>query len=254
MNRIRSIIIDDEAANRMVLNNLLEKYCPSVEVIASAESAEEAYVLIGRHRPQLVFLDVHMPVRNGFDLLRMFDEISFHVIFVTAFNNHAIQAFEFNAVDYILKPIDQSRLIKSVDRTEERIRQSETTDVVHFIRRMDEETQLLKSISLHHKDRVQLIDIDRISYVQARRNYCEVVTADNQRFISAKTLSDYEQLLEPYNHFLRISKGYIINVHFILSYSKGPVYTISMRNHPEEMEIPRRKKRDIMCALQDRLA
>jgi two-component system, LytTR family, response regulator len=247
MNKIRSIIIDDEAANRDILESLLRKHCPSIEVIAMAGSASEGYELIRQTNPELVFLDIKMPVKTGFDLLGMFDHIPFKVIFVTSYDEYAIQAFEFNAVDYILKPIDYTKLIKSVERVEETIRQNTAnTDFIQFIRSIDEKTKLLKSISLHRKDKVLIIDIDNISYIQAIRNYCEVVTYDNQRILSTKTLSDYEQLLEPYENFLRINKGYLINIHFIKSYSKGPVCFISMKNDDQEMEVSRRKKSEIL--------
>jgi two-component system, LytTR family, response regulator len=254
MNKIRSIIIDDEAANRDVLVSLLSKYCPSVEVIATAESAFEGYELIRETTPELVFLDIRMPVKNGFDLLSMFDNIPFKVIFVTSYDEYAIQAFEFSAVDYILKPIDYTKLIKSVERVESSIRRNgENSDVIQFIRSIDEKTQLLKNISLHKKDKVLIIDIDNICYIQAIRNYCEVVTFDGQRILSTRTLSDYEQLLEPYENFLRINKGYLINIHFIKSYSKGPVCFISMKNDDQEMEVSRRKKSEILHYLKSSL-
>jgi len=114
MNSIKSIIIDDEWANRTILDSFLKKYCPAIEVVGSAESAEVGYRMICDLSPDLVFLDVRMPPQSGFDLLRMFDEIAFYVIFITAYDEFAIQAFQFNAIDYLLKPIDYQKLIKSV--------------------------------------------------------------------------------------------------------------------------------------------
>jgi two-component system, LytTR family, response regulator len=253
MNKIRSIIIDDEAANRSLLYNLLLKHCPSVEVIGTGASAEEGYALITEQQPDLVFLDIRMPEQSGFELLRLFKEISFHLIFVTAFDEYAIKAFEFNAVDYILKPIDQTKLIISVNRVNNLIRLNENqSGIVHFIRSLDEETQLLKSISLHSKDKVVLVDIDQISYVIACRNYCELVTADNQRILSSKPLSDYEKLLHPYKHFLRISNGHLINTNYIRSYSKGTACSITMTNQ-QEIEVSRRKKHAVLLALKNRI-
>lgn len=253
MNRIRSIIIDDETANRSLLDNLLRKHCPSVEVLGTAASAEEGYLLITEQQPDLVFLDIRMPQQSGFDLLRLFEEIPFHLIFVTAFDEYAIKAFEFNAVDYILKPIDYTKLMLSVNRVEKRIHLNEDrSSIVHFIRSVDEETQLLKSISLHNKDKVILVDIDQISYVVACRNYCELVTADNQRLLSSKPLSDYEKLLRPYKHFLRISNGHLINTNYIRSYSKGTACSITMTNE-QEIEVSRRKKHAVLLALKNRI-
>ena len=252
-NKIKSIIIDDEASNRSLLTSLLKKHCPSVELIGTAACAEEGYSLIREEQPDLVFLDIHMPVQGGFEMLRMFDRIPFHLIFVTAFDDYAIKAFEFNAVDYILKPIDYAKLMISVNRVENRIHLNEDRkDIIHFIRSVDEKTQLLKSVSVHHKDKVVLIDIDQISYIVACRNYCELITADHQRLVSSKPLSDYEKLLRPYKHFLRISNGHLINMNYIRSYSKGTACSITMTNQ-EEIEVSRRKKHAILIALKNRI-
>ncbi len=243
---IKSIIIDDELANRTVLDSFLRNYCPTVEVVGIAATAKEGYELILDQTPDLVFLDVRMPIQSGFDLLRMFDEIAFHVIFVTAYDEYAIQAFEFNAVDYILKPIDYLKLIKSVAKVEEAIRLKQHANFIHFVNSVDEKQGLLKSITLHKKDKVLLVDIDTISYIQADRNYCEVITSDNDRLVSTKTLLDYEQLLQHYPQFLRINKSVIINIHFIQEYSKGSTCFIYMKNSTEELEVSRRKKGEIL--------
>src|SRR4051812_32343692 len=108
MTEIRSIIVDDEMANRAILGSLLERYCPEVRVVGTATSAAEGHALISDLKPDLVFLDVRMPGQNGFDLLRMFGEPDFQVIFVTAYDEYAITAFEFSAVDYIVKPVDHN--------------------------------------------------------------------------------------------------------------------------------------------------
>lgn len=249
MKGIRSVIIDDEAANRNVLASMLSEHCPSIELIGSGCSVEEGYHLIVDSKPELVFLDVQMVSHTGFDLLRMFEEISFHVIFVTAFDSYAMQAFEFNAVDYILKPIDYTKLIRAVNRVESSIRFGDNSNIIHFIQSIDERKQLVKRIPFHQKDKVQIIDLDRISYIQAARNYCEIVTEDNQRLVSTKPLSDYDSLLRPYQHFLRINKSVLINIHHILNYSKGAECIITMKHCLEDFEVSRRKKAEILSYL-----
>src|SRR5687768_10816640 len=117
---MKCILVDDEKGNRDVLSSYLEKYCPEVKKTGEAESADEAYELINRQQPDLVFLDIRMPGKSGFELLRMFKEIKFEVIFVSGFDEFAVQAFDFNAIDYILKPIDFQKLVSSVKRACER--------------------------------------------------------------------------------------------------------------------------------------
>jgi two-component system LytT family response regulator len=246
MNSIKSIIIDDESANRTVLDSFLKKYCPAVEVVGSAESVEAGYRMICDLSPDLVFLDVRMPSQSGFDLLKMFDEIPFHVIFITAYDEYAIQAFQFNAIDYLLKPIDYQKLIKSVAKVEETIRLKKNASVIHFVNSTDSKQELLRSITLHKKDKVQFVDIDQIAYIQADRNYCEVITSNNERLVSSKTLLDYEQLLQHYSNFLRINKSVMINIRFIREYTKGSTCFIYMKNGSEELEVSRRKKGEIL--------
>lgn len=246
MEKIRSLIVDDEVSNRMVLRNLLSRYCPSVEILAEATSADEGYLLINEHKPDLVFLDVKMPVKSGIDMLRMFDSIPFRIVFVTAHDEFAFQAFEFSAMDYLLKPIDYTKLIKAVEKVAANIVQNERNDTIHFVRSIDDENRYLKSISFHSKDKVTLVNIDDICYIEADRNYCNVVTQDNSRFTSPKTLSEYESMLTAHPNYLRVNKSIIINIDFLLDYSKGAVCFVNVKNHPMEIEVSRRKKTDIL--------
>ena len=243
---IRSILVDDEVSNRLVLKSMLSRYCPSVEVVGEADSALSGYKLINELQPDLVFLDVKMPVNTGFDMLRMFETINFRIVFITAHDEFAVRAFEFSAMDYLLKPIDYTKLIKAVDKVQTNILQNRLIDSLQFVDSYDEKTHKMKSISLHNKDKVVLVNIDRISYIEADRNYCEVVTDTNERFTSSKTLSEYELMLMPCANFLRINKSVIINVNYLQDYSKGAICFINMLHCPTEMEVSRRKKADIL--------
>lgn len=252
MRKISTLIIDDESANLNVLFAMLKKYCPNLDVKGLANSADEGYELIREQKPELVFLDIKMPGKNGFDLLRMFSSIDFQVIFVSGFDQYAIQAFEFSAIGYILKPIDHTRLTAAVSKAEELIRQKNNDNIIHFIHSMDEKTQLIKNISLHQNDKVHIIDIVNISYVQAVRGYSEIVTGDGERFISAKSLADYEEFLSVYPNFLRVSKSIIVNSDFIKDYTKGANCFITVKNYDLEIEVSRRKKTSILASLKHR--
>jgi two-component system LytT family response regulator len=253
MTKIKSVIIDDELANRNLLDSLLKKHCPDIEVMGLAESANEGFKLITEIKPDIVFLDIKMPGKTGFDLLKMFDKIDFNVIFVSGFYQYAIQAFEFNAVDYILKPIDHAKLILAVNKTLERISQKNNHNIIHFIHSIDEKSQLIKNISLHVNDKVHVVDLNDICYIQASRNYSEITTENNQKLISTKTLSDYEELLSRHSHFLRINKSLLININYIKEYSKGSTCIIKIKNSELEMEVSRRKKSDIIQFLKNKV-
>ncbi len=251
MQRIKSVIIDDETANRNVLGSMLREHCPVIELVGDGASVEEGYELICKVKPDLIFLDVMMMTKTGFDLLRMFEDFPFHVIFVTAFDEYALQAFDFNAIDYILKPIDHAKLIRAVEKVNRAIHVGENSPVVHFIRSIDEQNQLVKSIPFHQKNKVVIVELDIISYIKADRNYCEVFTTDGQRILSTKSLSDYETLLEPYHHFLRINKSILINIRHIKEYSKGAECVLTMKCCNEEFEVSRRKKSQILSFLRN---
>ena len=129
---ITSLIIDDETHNQRNLKSLIEAHCPLIEIVAECSSADEALVAIRNNHPQLVFLDIKMPGKSGFDLLKELGEIPFEIIFVSAFNEFAIQAFEFCAIDYLLKPLDFTKLINSVNRVVERISQKQSSKDVFY--------------------------------------------------------------------------------------------------------------------------
>jgi len=246
MKKISAVLVDDEVSNRMVLTSLLKRYCPVIEVVGEAASALEGVSVINELQPELVFLDVKMPVHTGFDMLRMFDEIPFRVVFITAHDEFAIQAFEFNAIDYLLKPVDYTKLVKAVDKVASNIQHNQSTDSVQFVKSLDEKSQRLRSISFHGKDKVTLVNIDKISFIQADRNYCDVITETNDRYVSTKTLAEYEVMLGPYPNFLRINKSVIINIDYIQEYSKGSICFIHMLHGETEMEVSRRKKSEIL--------
>ncbi len=249
MKKIRSVIIDDETANLEVLADMLKRHCPSVELIGLARSAIEGYELIQLAKPELVFLDIMMPGKTGFDLLRMFEEIHFDVIFVSGFDRYAIQAFEFNALHYILKPIDYSKLIQAVSKVEKKIDRSDS-HIIHLIHSLDEKNQLIRTISIHHNDKVLVIEISDICLIQSSGGgYSEIVTINGLKLLSTKTLADYEELLRSHSNFLRVSRSVLINVHYIQEYTKGMSCFITLRNYETEIEVSRRKKADIMRRL-----
>jgi two-component system LytT family response regulator len=246
------VIIDDEHANRELLAKMLLKHCPSVTLAGTASSAEEAYALIMQTKPQLLFLDVEMQDNTGFDLLRMFDQISFSVIFVSAYNQYAIDAFEFNALGYILKPVDHSKLIKAVTKAEAKIRNSDYKDIIHFIHAMDDKNAFPQKISLHLNDKVHLVDLDEVCYIRGEKGYSEIMLISGQRFVSSKTIGAYEELLSPLDHFLRVNKSMIINIRYVKDYTKGMDCVITIGNNAE-VEVSRRKKTSIIRYLKSKL-
>ena len=148
-------------------------------------------------------------------------------------------------------PIDYSKLIIAVNRTIDRIGQKSNYDIIHFIHSIDEKNQSIKNITLHHNGKVFIIDLNEISYISALRGYCEIITTHNQKLISSKSLSDYEELLRPMGNFLRVNKSTLINIHHILNYTKGSTCFIDMKHNKEGIEVSRRKKTEIVQFLKN---
>lgn len=247
MKKISCLIVDDEHSCRAALKNHLERHCPDIEVMGEASSADEAKEHIARGEPQLVFLDINMPGKSGFDLLRMFSEIDFQVIFVSGFDEYAIQAFDFNAIDYILKPVDHAKLVSAVSRARERIalKDLQSQNILHFVHSIDEKNELLKKIFMHQNGKVSVLEISDIACIEAARGYCEIYAADGQKYISAKPLKDYETLLAGFSYFIRANKSSMLNVEHIKSYSKGTSCFITLAND-KVIEVSRRKKTEIL--------
>lgn len=247
---IKAIIVDDEAANRNVLRTLLSKHCTHIKVLEEADNAEAAFEQINKHKPDLVFLDVRMPVRNGFDLLRMFDKINFEIIFVSAFNEYAISAFEFNALDYILKPIDYIKLVKAVAKATDKLskRDQQNEQILHFIKTLDEKNELVSKFSVHHNDKVIFINIAEIVYIKSKSDFCVLCTKDGEKYTSSKDLKQYDDVLQQAGNFIRINKSVIISSDFIKSYTKSEPCIIELKSG-ETFEVSRRKKTEINLQL-----
>jgi two-component system, LytTR family, response regulator len=247
---IRALIVDDEEHNRNVLAALLAEYCPNITVAARAESADNGFKKINELQPDLVFLDIRMPGKSGFDLLQMFDEVKFEVIFVSAFNEYAVHAFDFNAVDYILKPIDYSKLTKAVTKASAKIFADEPRDILHFIKTLDEATSLIRKFSLHHNGKVVLVNVSEVEAIEAQTEYCSLMLKDGSHYNSYKSLKQFEDVLRPLGTFLRINKSTLVNTDLIKSYTKGEICIIELRSGLF-YEVSRRKKAEILAHLKN---
>ncbi len=249
MKPITALLIDDETHNRNVLRRLLGKHCQDIEIVGEAQSAGEAYEAITDKKPALIFLDIKMPGKNGFDLLRMFDTIEFEVIFVSAYDEYAITAFEFNALAYILKPIDFTKLTSAVSRAVTRIRQNKANaDIFHFIQTVEEKNNLVTKINIHHGNHVILINISDVVSIESIKDSVEIRTIQGERFFSTKGIKLFERLLDLQKTFVRISRSVIINTAHIVGYSKGEVCILAMPGD-HCFEVSRRKKSEVLARL-----
>ncbi len=244
MTRIRTLIVDDEEGSRHTLRNLLNEYCPQVEIIAFADSAAMGLKMIQEHQPELVFLDVRMPVGDeGFQLLESLDDIQFAVIFTTSYDEYAIRAIKFSALDYLLKPINILELQKAVNRYIKRRGDSDAT----AIKNLSKDTQTFQKLGLPSIEGLTFIDISEIIRCEADGNCTIFYAVNRKKILVTKTLKYYDELLSNSN-FHRIHGSHLINLKHIIKYKKEGAVELS---DGSEVYISARKKKTFLEKLKD---
>jgi len=245
-NKITAIIVDDEKNGREVLSTLLKNFFPEVELLGEAEEVESAYKLINAKHPQLVFLDIQMPRQSGFSLLKKYEEIPFAVVFVTGFDQYAINAIKFSALDYLLKPVEVNDLREAITKARKSILHKTNSNVqfINLLKSIDSETKERK-VAVHVGDNVKLISESNIISIESDGSYCIITTTTKEKYTTSKYLKDFEEFLGNDSDIIRIHKSCMINVRHIKEYSKGEPCIIEMING-QTFEIARRKKSEIL--------
>lgn len=215
---MKAIIVDDEASNRENLQQLLNTYADDVQVCAVAESVEEALNAIRQHQPQLVFLDIQLHAQTGFDLLKQLGEINFEIIFITAYNQYAIQAIKFSALDYLLKPIDIDELTAAVDKARKSIQQKHKNERLgYLLEYLKDENKATPRIALPMLGETRYVNIADIVRCQADNTYTLFVLNNNEQILVSKTLKEYADMLTGHR-FLRTHQTHLVNMAYIKSW------------------------------------
>lgn len=224
--KLRAIVVDDEELARKNLIMLLEEYCPEIEVIGEASRKSQAKAIIESSQPDVVFLDIRMPSgAEGFELLDEIEEKNFLVVFVTAFKDYAVRAFNASAVYYVLKPIDSEELQIAVDKLKEAKRHFSAEPEnfnVYFNSLRDLSDALLKNkptnrITISHTKGLKIVEDQNISHLEASGNCTLLYFTDGTRYLDTRTLKTYENMLDP-TRFFRIHKSHIINLDRLTEY------------------------------------
>ena len=237
---IKLMIVDDEQASIDLLTWLVEQYCPETTAIRSARSVAEAIPRIRQFQPDLLFLDIQMPHHSGFDLLTTIEHWNFEVVFTTAYNEFAIQAIRFSALDYLLKPVDEAELKKAVERFKAKRIYAPAGQLLfrNFIQNLSQQNQEKFRLALTDATEVKYVNLDEIIRLQAESNYTHIFLEKKNVFISAKTLKEYDEILSGH-HFLRVHKSHLVNPDHIDRYDKAGF--LHMRDG-SVVEVSRRKK------------
>ena len=242
MNPITALIIDDERNVREGLYGILKKYCSDeVTVLGLANSADQGIHMIHDLKPQLIFLDVQMPDKSGFEMLKELDVIDFHVIFVTSFDKYALKAIKYSALDYLLKPINIADLQMAISKIE-----GKKGNISIFLENLNNPLKSNKIAIKHSKGIRYTNDIDIIR-CQSDGNYSRVYFKDESNLLVAKTLKEFEELL-PKEYFVRIHQSHIINIEFVKAYNNGRGGNLEMKNG-DIITVARTRKKEIIKKL-----
>ncbi len=215
--KLQTIIIDDEPDSISLLQIQLDRYCPEVEVIATYTSSVKASQDLPRLLPDLLFLDIEMPVISGFQLLSNMPGINCSVIFITAYNQHALKAFRFNAIDYLLKPIDINELMEAVTKAEKK---TTPNPLQLSLLQRQMRGEIATKIAIPGQAGVSFIEMNNIIYVEAMNNYSKLFLTNKETFTISKTLKDVQGVLEE-SHFLRVHRQYIINLNRVTQFNRN---------------------------------
>ncbi len=222
---IKAILVDDESKNTGYVSELLLQHFQAVEIIAVCNDATEAILLIDRLQPKLVFLDVEMPGLNGFEVLQKLEPLSFEVIFITAYNQYAVQAFDVHAAGYITKPIEVEKFIKVTREALQKIEKDEINS--HLFSTLHSNRN---KIALPAQSGLIFINPADILYCQSSGNYTKFFIKDNKTILVSRQLGEFEKLL-PAEDFHRIHDQYLVHLNYIKEYIRGRGGELVMENN-----------------------
>ena len=227
---IRCVLIDDENNSLEMMEWLIKTYCPQVSIDAMCNSSEKGIEAIKKFRPDVVFLDIEMPHMNGFDMLEQFDKLFFDVVFCTAYDQFAIRAFKYSALNYLLKPVDPADLQETIRRIEEKKSSPSKEQIEMLLQNIRESAKPpVQRIALTTNDGMIFVSTQDILYCEAESNYTSVILKGGKKILVSKVLKDIDETLSGSN-FYRIHNSYLINLNHIKKYVRGDGGYVIMEN------------------------
>lgn len=243
--KVTCIIVDDEPGARKTLSALLSTYCPEVEILDAVESVKKGVESIREKGPDMVFLDIEMPGANGFQLLEQLPEKKFHVVFTTAYDQYALKAIRYSALDYLLKPIDLIELQQAVAKVKEQLPGKLMQEHLNILKEnLNANNRLQQKLILPTQEGFHVTHLSKILRCAGERNYTQFHFSDGSRIMVSKTLKNYEELL-PEPDFYRIHKSHIVNLHEVIRFTKGSTGTVTLSDGTE-IDISRGKREEFL--------
>lgn len=242
---MKAILIDDDQSNLDGLKIKLSKHCPDVSVEALCTSAPEGIEAIERIKPDIVFLDIEMPLMNGFVMLQHLNYRGFELIFVTAYDHYAIKAIKFSAIDYLVKPVIAEELIAAVDKAKVGRTKNFAPQQMELLLDLLQ-TKKPRILTIPTSEGLKFINIKEISYLEANNNYTIIYQSGSKHIVS-RTLKEFEDLL-PKESFIRIHQSYMINKYFIDRYIRGEGGQVVL-NTGITLDVSKRKKTEFLQSM-----
>jgi two-component system LytT family response regulator len=247
---ISAVLVDDEKKARDTIASILKLYCPGVTIAGQADSVKKAIEIIDAVKPRLVLLDIDMPGANGFELLRHYKSAAFKIIFITAYEEYAVKAFKFSALDYILKPINPDELIDAVNRAGELIDKEQLDmKLESFMINIENITREVKKIVLKTAESIHVINVPDIVRCEADRNYTIFHISDGRKILVSNTLKEYDEMLSSYR-FFRAHQSHLVNINYIERFEKKLGGFLMMKDR-SQVPVSVRKKEMLLQMLEN---
>jgi two-component system LytT family response regulator len=246
---MKAILIDDEIHCLDTLSMLLADYCPEVEIQDKCWSAKKGLEAIQKQKPDILFLDIEMPSMNGFELLEQIGEIGFCVVFTTSYDQYAIKAIRFSALDYLLKPVDPKELIISVRKAATQKTGPAPEQFSMLLDQIKSKSSGFLKIAVPTTNGLELIPADQILRCEAADNYTHIYTKDKARITACRSLKEFEEQLSDFDFFIRVHHSFLVNLNEVARYVKGEGGYLVM-NDGNTVDVSRSRKEMLLKKLQ----
>jgi len=245
---IRAIIVDDEPKGRNLLKELISDRFPEIHILALAQNADEGIHTITKFRPDVIFLDINMPGKTGFDMLAEIHNINFEIVFITAYDKYAIRAFRYHAFDYLLKPVDAEELTNCIERLKEKRLQMDLSERLGLlISQIHHPQQIPDRITINSLDGITIIPVGDIIYLEAAGTYTLFYLKSSDKIVSSLNLKEYEELLFDH-HFCRVHNSFLINLAEVKKFIKADGGSVMMSNGTQ-VSVSKRRRDELMALL-----
>jgi two-component system LytT family response regulator len=248
MSKLNAILIDDERNSLEALETLIRMYCHDVNIRATCRSADEALAAIAEFSPDLLLLDIEMPGKSGFDLIDELPDKSIGIIFVTAYDQYAIDALRVSAMDYLLKPVDEMELVRAISRVKEKLAKAQVADSMDvLLTNLKSQHHSFQKLAIPTMEGLDFLSIKDILYCEAEGNYTHIFMRDGAKHLVSKTLRDISELLSG-SLFIRVHQSYLINLEYVVKYIRGAGGQVIMADQ-KSIPVSRARKEELLSLI-----